>query len=384
MDAIWNFIVSLFGYIMEFCYSISFGNYALALLFYALVFKLVLLPFGIKQQRSQVRMAKLRPKIAVIERKYKGKTDRDSMQQKQMEIMELQKKEGVSPFSGCLQLLIQMPIILALFQIIREPLTYISHLDPGTVIPQLAEIFGVDMAAPYHQLFILNAFHQTGNTIAANLVGNASMPVLTVFGINFGETPSFTAPTFALIVPFLVFAAQFVSMFFMQKLNKNANVQAGSEARVSNMIMMLSMPLMTLFFSFQFPAAIGIYWIYQSLLGLLQSFVLSRLMPLPTFTEEEIRAIEKAEKERQREAIRAAKANKTTSLLHAIDDDDNEGDDVVLPPIRSRYGEDDGLDEPTPPAPVEKKTTALSGMASNVAKGSVKKSNKSKKHKKKK
>ena len=84
-----------------------------------------------------------------------------------------------------------------------------------------------------------------------------------------------------------------------------------------------------------------------------------------------------------KEAIRAAKANKTRSAIHAIDDD--EDDDVVLPPIRSRYGEDDGVDEPTPPPTPAKRETNLNGMASNVSKGTVKKNtNKSKKHNKKK
>lgn len=385
MDAIWNFIVSLFGYVMQFCYSISFGNYALALLFYALFFKLLLLPFGLKQQKSQVKMAALRPKIAVIERKYKGKTDRDSLQKKQMEIMELQQKEGVSPFSGCLQMLIQLPIIFALYDIIRRPLTFISGI--GDKVAELASRLGMSDFNPddhYAEINVLNKFLQSPNASAVELVGDAAMPNLSIFGINFGETPNFTTPSWALLVPFLVFGAQFLSMFIMQKLSGSANAMSQTpEAKTSAMIMMLTMPLMTLFFAFQFPAAIGIYWIYQSILGLGQSFILSRVMPLPTFTDEEIRAIEKAEKERQKEAIRAAKANKTRSAIHAIDDD--EDDDVVLPPIRSRYGEDDGVDEPTPPPAPAKRETNLNGMASNVSKGAVKQNtNKSKKHNKKK
>ena len=95
------------------------------------------------------------------------------------------------------------------------------------------------------------------------------------------------------------------------------------------------MPLLTLYFAFTFPAAIGIYWIYQSLLGLLQSFILAKIMPLPTFTDEEIREMQKAAKRRATEM----KAAPSPHSLHHIDDDDDDSN-VVIPEIRSKYDED--------------------------------------------
>ncbi len=362
---IWNFIVGLFGYVMQFCYSISFDNYALALLFYALFFKLLLLPFSIKQQKSSIKMAALRPKMALIEKKYAGRTDRDSLTKKQQEMMELQQREGYSPFSGCLPLLIQMPVIIALYEIIRKPLTFISHLSQD-VLTKLSNIFGESLTDNYAEMKILSKLLTENNSEAAALVGDSVLPKLTLWGINFGETPSFTNPGIILIIPFLVFGAQLVSMWLMQKWNGMSAASNGSkEAEMSNKIMLFMMPLMTLFFAFNFSAAIGVYWIYQSLLGLLQSFILSRVMPVPQYTAEQLKAMEKEAKAQQRSAMKTLPKSKS---LHHIDDDDD--DDMEIPAIRSKYG-DEGDSRPV---------TTVANPMSNTQR---KKTNKSKKHKKK-
>lgn len=355
MSAIWDFIVGLFGYVMQFCYRISFDNYALALLFYALFFKLLLLPFGIKQQKSQIKMAKLRPKMAAIEKKYQGRTDRATLQKKQEELMELQQKEGYSPLSGCLPMLIQMPIIIALFSIIRQPLTYISRLTADQVT-RLADLLGFSgQTADQVQLSILSGINGDNMEAVKEIIGDAILPNLNFLGINFAATPNLTAPSLALIIPFLVFAAQFFSMKLMRKFGGSANpaMETTPEMKMSNTIMDLVMPAMTFGFAFTFSAAIGVYWIYQSALGLLQSFLLSKIMPLPHYTDEEIREMQKAEKRRMQEA-RAAKKTSPYSLHH-IDDDDDE--DTVVPEIRSKYDEDDTATALS--APEEKKKDTL-------------------------
>ena len=120
-----DWLYTALGAMMRFFNTIT-GTYALALLFYALIFKIVFLPFSIKQQKNQVKMAKLTPKIELIKAKYKGRTDQPTMQKQQQEIMELQQKEGYNPMSGCLPLLIQLPIIMLLYTVIQGPLSYIA------------------------------------------------------------------------------------------------------------------------------------------------------------------------------------------------------------------------------------------------------------------
>ena len=88
-----DWLYTALGWLLSFFNSIT-GSYALALLLYALVFKIVLIPFGIKQQKNQVKSARLTPKIELIKAKYKGRTDQVTQQRMQQEIMDLQQKEG--------------------------------------------------------------------------------------------------------------------------------------------------------------------------------------------------------------------------------------------------------------------------------------------------
>ena len=104
------------------------GSYALALLLYALIFKILFLFFSIKQQKNQIAMAKLAPKIEMIKAKYRGRNDQATLRKQQEEIMALQQKEGYSVFSGCLPLLLQLPIIMILYQVIRKPLSFLMNL----------------------------------------------------------------------------------------------------------------------------------------------------------------------------------------------------------------------------------------------------------------
>ena len=110
------------------------GSYALVLLFYALILKILFLPFTIKQQKNQIKMAKLAPQIETIKAKYKGRNTKESQQQMQQEIMEFQQKEGYSPFAGCLPMLIQLPLIMWLYTVIRNPLSYIAKFADEIIV----------------------------------------------------------------------------------------------------------------------------------------------------------------------------------------------------------------------------------------------------------
>lgn len=109
------------------------GSYLLALLAFTLVMKLVLFPLSIKQQKNSQRQAALRPKEEVIRAKYAGRTDKPTQQKMQQELMEMYQKEKFSPLSGCLPLLIQLPIILILYSIVRQPLTYTARYNADQV-----------------------------------------------------------------------------------------------------------------------------------------------------------------------------------------------------------------------------------------------------------
>ena len=123
-----------FSYIMKFCVWIAQNSYLFGLFFFALVFQLLLqFPLALKQQKSQIARAKIQPKELAIREKYAGRTDRVTQQKMQTEIQEMYQKEGFSPFSGCLPLLIQLPLIFILFAIVRYPVQYSSSFTDEAV-----------------------------------------------------------------------------------------------------------------------------------------------------------------------------------------------------------------------------------------------------------
>lgn len=119
-----DLIKAPFGYLLRGSYALT-HSYAIAIIIFALVIRVILLPFGIKQQKGMIIQAKLRPKEMKIRNKYKGRTDRVTQEKLNTEIMELYREENYSPFSGCLPLLVQLPIILILFWVVTAPVTYV-------------------------------------------------------------------------------------------------------------------------------------------------------------------------------------------------------------------------------------------------------------------
>lgn len=341
---IWDIIRWPFGQLLRLSYELL-GSYAIAIFLFALAIKVVMLPLSIKQQKGQIKAAKLRPKMLAIEKKYAGRTDRKTLEKKQKELMELQQNEGYSPLSGCLPLLIQLPIIIILYSIIQNPLTYLAGITDDAVFTALRS--GLSLAENATQYQILDAVKATAGSVAGvadEVLASIRELDLTIFGsINLSATPSLgsiTSPskeTWLLFIPALTFASSFLSMKLSRKFMANpAAAVATEDMQKSNMIMDIMMPAMSLFIAFSVPAAIGVYWVFQSVLGIAQQFALAKAMPLPTYTPEEIRAMQKAEKERQAAAIAAAKQRRAQ---YAMDDDEDE--DVNVPVIRSRFDNDD-------------------------------------------
>jgi YidC/Oxa1 family membrane protein insertase len=112
-----NFLNKPIGWIINFCYDLI-PNYAIALLIFTIVMKLILFPFGIKQQKNMIRQAKLRPKEMAIRNRYAGRTDKATQQKMQQEVMKLYQDENYNPASGCLPMILQLVIIFALYGVI--------------------------------------------------------------------------------------------------------------------------------------------------------------------------------------------------------------------------------------------------------------------------
>ena len=392
-----RWIYNLLGTLLSFFDRIT-GSYALALLFYALIFKIVFLPFAIKQQKNQIAMAKLAPKIELIKAKYKGRTDQKTQQKQQQEIMELQQKEGYNAMAGCLPLLLQLPLIMLLYTVIQNPLSYIAKptndvqiynemvsSESYTVdqIPEsLVTAYG-DVIIKYDadgnktltraeitnemivekikkdligddeeslkatEIQVINSiYHQLDTTpeykdkLASLGIDYDSIPNFRLFGVNLAEEPKLKVINILTLIPFLAAASSWLSMWLTKKMNNTglSNPMQDGQNKSSMIIMDLMMPAMTLFIAFRFSGMLGIYWMMQSLLGLLQTFIISKCMPLPRYTEEEIKEINRAKKNAEKEAARVLKEEPKHKSLHYIDEDDYE----ELPEVKTRDEDDKG------------------------------------------
>ncbi len=324
-----------FSFVFRFCYGII-SHYAGALLLFALFVKILLLPLGIKQQKNQIKMAKLRPQIFLIEKKYAGRNDQVTLRKKQQEIMDLQTQAGASPWAGCLPLLIQLPVIMGLYELVRNPLTWLCKLSEDAV----AAIADVAGGSVENEIGLIASITANPSAFAhIDGVANAEMPNLMMFGKSLGIDPNITGTGWLVLIPILVFATSFASMKITRRFMANTQIGQTPDQQTSMKIMDFAMPLLSMYFAFTFSAALGLYWIYQTVLGAIQSIILAYAMPLPKYTDEELKMMQK-EMKKNRGAY--SDPNRVTCRddsapvrsLHYIDEDDDDVPVRQLPPQR--------------------------------------------------
>ena len=336
------------GWFMKLLTNITGGSYVLGLFIFAIVVEALMIPFGIKQQKNSIKQAKMRPKEMAIRNKYKGRNDQATQQKMAQEIQKMYQEEGFNPMGGCLPLLIQLPIILALYRIVIDPLRYVLGLAQGvsnalTVYCNTAKAaggLGLNLGTNRGTIEMISqagdkldglqnfAFFSNSTACYEQLKG-VDIPNFNVFGINMGQVPTFTS--ILVLVPILTFVFYFFSMKLTRKFTYQPAMQ-DAQMGCSNNVMDIGMPLMSVYIAFIVPAAVGIYWIFKSLLTTLKQFILSKTMPLPVFTEEDYKAAEralkgKAKTERKQAGERVTKSGVKVRSLHYID-----ADDEPLPP----------------------------------------------------
>lgn len=325
MDFLGSIIAYPFRWINAIC-----PNYVITLLLFAILMKIILFPLGIKQQKNSVKQASLRPYEALIRKKYAGRTDKASQQKLNEEIMDLYQKENFNPMSGCLPLLLQFPILIALYQVIIKPATFLLRF-PKELLTKMTEVFNllVDVKADgitkgateiiqINKLLDVDKITVEGGALASDIVSKikdflgtavtvkgAETTVqeafeqlrssFNLFGINLMEQPSLKFNVLILI-PLLVFLFSWGSMKLTKKFTYQPSVggEQDNATKSSMMLMDITFPLMSAWISFMTPAGIGIYWIIQNVLGVAQQYALSKMYPIPEISPEELKAAERA------------------------------------------------------------------------------------------
>ena len=317
-----------FGYLLDWLYTFT-NSYGLALILFSLIVKLVLLPMSVKSKKSMLKMSRLSPQVKALEAKYG-----DDKQKYQLAVQQMYKEEGVSMGGGCLWSFIPLLILLPLYYVIREPITYMMHNSRSIseAIVAFLQASGENLGknAYYAQLAAaghIGDYADKLREVLQSIMGSDVKINLQAMNFQFLGIDLAAIPTFRFwdcegwseiglfLIPVVSAGLQAVSMWISQKMNNQVATNADGEqdaeaaktANQTNMTMMLMMPLMSLWIGFSMPAAISIYWIAQAVFGAVQDYFLTKHYRKVYEEEDAVRQelaakrrAEEAEKERQR------------------------------------------------------------------------------------
>ena len=305
-----------FAWLVRLLYNLT-GSYGMAIILFTVVLKLILLPFQLKSKKSMMRMNRMNGKIQEIQKKYAN-----NQVKMQEEMQKLYQEEGVSPMSGCLWSFLPLPILLALYSIMRQPITHLMMLSNGVVQELVAKItaMGVDMSGivmmkngaavvkdgvtqlqPYGQINLVKAVTEHYPEAAAGIDGWIDLD-FNFIGLDLAATPSSVLKTVSfqwaiiglILIPILAGLFQLLMSIYTMKSQSQDGAAAGSMKG-----MMYMMPLMSVYIGFIMPAALGIYWIAQSVFSLIQEVIMTKFFN-KKLEEEENARYEARQADRQR------------------------------------------------------------------------------------
>jgi YidC/Oxa1 family membrane protein insertase len=340
---------TVLGVIMDWLFQLTstFGiqNIGLCIILFTLVTKLLMFPLTLKQQKSSKLMSVMQPEISAVQAKYKGKTDQESMRRQNVEVQAVYEKYGTSMTGGCLQLVIQMPILFALYQVIYQIPAYVPsvkrvfenvvtaisslNVDHVATLKQFATDNKINVTRVHDMstsngmvdfLYQLNPtqwgqlqdlFPGVKDIIATNAAQISHMN--SFLGINLASTPSSVIfPSgggfhfsLAILIPVMAGVSQWFSAKLMT-VNQSQTQKAGDENNTmaqSMKMMNTVMPLMSVFFCFTFASGIGIYWIASSVFQIIQQLAVNRYLNRIDMDEMIKRNVDKANKKRAKKGL---------------------------------------------------------------------------------
>lgn len=280
------------GFIIEQIYNLV-QNYGLAIILFTIIIKLILLPLNIKSQKAMKKQQKIQPVIAQLQEKYKN--DKDKLQR---EMMKVYKDNDVSMMGGCLPMLIQMPILIGLYQVIQRPITYLAGVTEWTedklqIVAQLKEKIAVQFPELIgsNSSMELSTFVKTAQIEISNWCSKLGEQLDWAFNFDFLGLDLSSKPSAAIsrimaadfsdmgvvmliIIPVLAVLTTWLSSKVMQMQNKSAQ-GANEQAAQMTSTMNIMMPIMTGYFTIILPTGMGLYWIISSVMQIVQQVVLN-------------------------------------------------------------------------------------------------------------
>ena len=261
-----DFICGLLGSIIRVIFNIFGQNYFVALLIFTFLTKLILFPLMLKQLKSTAALQKIAPEDRRLREKYK-----DNPEKLSQELGKLYTENKIKPLGGCIIPLIQIPIVLAMFWVVKQPLTYITQTDPAVIESYTQEYLGKEEVTESEM-----------NEYEINIAKKYDLLDMNIgFGLNLGDTPkdAFSndgnnrVSKLTLIIPLLTLVFAIISNKISQRKMQMTEDQAEMQKSMN-----LVMPLLSTYIAFAWPIALGVYWLFGSVLGIIQQLVIDKIM----------------------------------------------------------------------------------------------------------
>ena len=288
-----DFLGAPIGFIMNLIYGFL-SNYGFTIIVISVLFKLIMMPLTVKQQKSMAAMQEIQPLMNDIQTKYANDKEKQSQ-----EMMKIYQEYNISPFASCLPTLLQFPILIGLYGAIAKPLSFMFGLAKDK-ITELAKIAGLTITnnmSPYrYEIDIANKISQSDfiDKVQSILPGFEGID-FNFFGLNLSVTPEFSVLSTAWVLPVIAAGLTLLSSYLMQTQNKTQ-----SEAQSSQKVMLYMMPIMILFFGFQVPTGLSLYWSVNSVLQIIQFYTLDRVIKERLATEIAVKGASSVAKNQKR------------------------------------------------------------------------------------
>lgn len=319
------YICMPFAALVRLFYNLT-GSYGLAIILFTVVIKLIMLPFQMKSKRSMVRMNRMSGKIKEIQKKYANNQAKANE-----EVQKLYQEEGINPMGGCLWTLIPFPILIALYSILRQPVTHFMSLTKDVALSLVDKVAaaGIDISTiatvkdgvtefmSYGQIQMVKIINEQLPQAAEGIKGWINID-FNFIGLDLTTHPWDALKSFEfswaviglVLIPIL--AGGFQMLMTVMTMKQNPNQEAAGQTKG----MMYMMSLFSVYIAFIMPASLGVYWIAQTLLSMVQEFFMNRFYNKKIEEEERIR-YERIQEERKRKQEEGRRQQEERKKLQA-------------------------------------------------------------------
>lgn len=289
-----EFFANIFGYLLQFLYTLV-NNYGLAIILFTLIIKLLLLPLSIKQQKTMKKSSELQEKVKIMQFKYKN--DPEKLNQ---EMMNLYKTENVSPFSGCLTSIVQMLLLLSIFYLVRSPLTFMEKIPQdniNTYIQQLKDE-GKAISNVYPEIDLIRETELLKEKNPEDQFVEKTNVKMNFLGLDLSKIPQQNMTDYTVyIIPVLYILSSFVSIRITtakqqkdkeDKKSKNIDGNTGKEIEEennemdavmqTNKMMSWFVPIMSISIAFIAPLGLALYWLISNILMIAERLIIDKVV----------------------------------------------------------------------------------------------------------